>query len=299
MSTLQHGLGGGRARARKRLGSWLACFAQPAAIGVSLLSLQIAGCADGASSASTAGPGHAGHTTTAPDAAVKADASVDGSVPRCCDLSLSLDDMDSALGHQLQCLLLSSDGELHALAEIDKLSSAADTLSLSNVVSSTDMVLECWVDDNDSRALEAPPTDRGFRLPLPAQPPYALTLTGSMPAADITSTQPRRDSDFVGHFTGFEPHEGLSVMLTLRVAGSDREVALLRIPRLSGSANLDLMLPGVITPGVDYTAFWYIDLNRNGKYDLHGDHSGTITTSVNEHGFVIHHDHRENRTWQA
>ncbi len=235
----------------------------------------------------------------APDA-VPADAvdTVDAERDRSRDLDVRLTGFDGAVGRRAQFRLVGADGRLECVATLDTIASGTDHFTLQNAVIDPRMRLDWWVDDNANGTLDALPVDRAWRTPLPSSQPFAMALGPLATPADISAAPGVPARDFEGHFTGFEPHVGFAFEVTLHTTDTARSVGLLHISSLPASGIVDFVIDGVVRPGVAYTAFWYIDLNRNGRFDRFGDHYATITTMLNATGFVIHHDHHVNRTWQ-
>jgi len=173
---------------------------------------------------------------------------------------------------------------------------AEEALTLRNALPDGASRVAWFTDDDGDLAYDAPPTDRAGRLDVPPPPgPHTLTVRQVAPWVDVGAAS--TEGTLRGRFSEFEVHMGVTFELSLSPEGEDRTVALYRYRSLSGAAEFDFALHGVLLEGRRYVARWFIDLNDNGVYDPRGDHGGELAFDGRTRGVTLFHQHHMNRAW--
>jgi len=213
------------------------------------------------------------------------------------DLTVHLVGTSADTGRWFECRLLDDRNRLRSLAVLTGLTSPTESFALYGSVPTTPMRVDTWIDDDGTLAWSPPPLDRAWRDWLVGAGPFVVPVDTALSPADLTAPTNVLAADFVGHMTGFDAHVGFAYELTLRVTATDRQVGLYRTT-LPASGTFDVNLRGIVDPGTEYTAFWYIDLDRSGSYNRYGDHSAMLTATALASGLSLSHDHHLGTTTQ-
>lgn len=212
------------------------------------------------------------------------------------DLVLGLGGWSLERGRRAEFRLVDRDGALASLVVLRAVTSGSERFVLADAMGAAPDRLDWYIDrDGDGRYGDS---DTASHAAAPTAPPYALTVTPEA-APGAPAPLPADRTDLVGHLAGFEVHAGVRFELTVTAVGSERTVALFRDQAMSGAGTLDVRLPNVLREGVAYRVFFFIDLNDNGVYDVHGDHGSSLDGTATASGLTFSHDHHTNTSrWE-
>jgi hypothetical protein len=152
--------------------------------------------------------------------------------------------------------------------------------------------LEIFADANDD-GMYTLMEDHDWNVDLPASGTLVYPHNSDFSSLDPA---PRgQGADFTMQLTGMGVHMGvrLEVMVIQTLPGNElgRTVGFYRIPKIAGD-TIDIRIPDIIDPGIQYTVEFYADANDNREYDPpNTDHTWIETGESNEDGFHVQFAH--------
>jgi hypothetical protein len=152
--------------------------------------------------------------------------------------------------------------------------------------------LEIFADMTEDR-MYTPNDDHDWNVELPASGTLVYPHN-----SDFSSLEPAprgQGTDFTMQLTGMGVHMGvrLEVMVIQSLPGNQlgRTVGFYRIPKIAAD-TIDIRIPDIIDPGIQYAVEFYADANDNRKYDPpNTDHTWLETGESSEDGFHVQFAH--------